>query len=238
MLECTEGNSLWVPGGAESVRLAWYGDARRLWCADEAIGRECTLEVKALLCHKNTILASNAGLTDPCPRVRKKLCIVVTLAQAEELFCPGKVVWMYRNDGTLQAAEVPCDLASLRRVYCDKRMVVDHGKLSYQSALLFVRAQRSAPKELRWQPFSEAGETCPCCHSVYDWMSTARSKKQRWLSMTNCRNCGLVVCISCASTRRAIQGLGIFDPARICDRCAWQGPPASAALAALPQAFS
>ncbi|CAE8588837.1 unnamed protein product [Polarella glacialis] len=192
------------------------------------------------MCGKNTVTASKTAFGDPCPRASKTLLVLVKAATGVQLFCPGIVVWIHRRNGTLQAADVPCDLDSIRRIICDKRLVADHSKFAYHRALLSVRAQRSCPRSLRWQSFEDAGDHCPCCHSEFDWMSTARSRKQRPLSMTNCRACGLVVCVNCASTRQAIPELGVLDAARICDCCSWGGGPegSRARLQDLPQAFA
>jgi len=148
----------------------------------------------------------------------------------EELFVPGKVMWIHRVDGHLDAAMVPCDLPSLRRIIMDKRMIEDHAMEQIRNALHCVRKRRSEDaREVKWQPFCQAGECCPCCGSRYEWSSTARSRKQRWLAMTNCRACGLVVCSSCAETRRTLPHQGILEPARVCDRCAWRLPEGSSA---------
>ena len=56
--------------------------------------------------------------------------------------------------------------------------------------------------------------------------------------MTNCRMCGLVVCVACATTRKAIPSQGITEPARVCDRCVWRDPDGGAALKGMPGVFS
>merc|ERR1712173_162338 len=112
------------------------------------------------------------------PWISKKLLVLAKVAHVQEQYCPGTVVSIYRRNGALEAASVPHDFASLRRIICDKRMIKDHSKLEYHRALLSVRAGRASGRSLRWQPFGEAGDLCPCCHSVFDWMSTARSRKQ------------------------------------------------------------
>ncbi|CAK0852675.1 unnamed protein product [Prorocentrum cordatum] len=234
MLEAKEGAKLWIAGGPGSVLAAWYGDAARPWQCTEGVGKQCTEEVKAMLCTRNTLVAGGESLGDPCPRCRKRLLVLVKADEYVQLFCPGQIVWIYGDCGAMRAADVPCDAPVMRRVICDKRMMKDR---SYHGALVAVKAARSASREVPWQPFSEAGDACPCCHSRYDWNSTSRSKKQRSLSMTNCRACGMVVCTSCAGTRQALQDVGIVDPARICDRCAWRGPSAGAVLRALPHVF-
>ena len=38
----------------------------------------------------------------------------------------------------------------------------------------------------------------------YEWMNTARSGKMRCHAMSNCRFCGLVVCVACATNRRCL----------------------------------
>lgn len=134
-----------------------------------------------------------------------------------DLYIPGSVVWIYRVRGHLEASLVPCTLPPLRRLLLDKRMFDDHSAKAIHQALLAVRSVAAGPS---WQKFSEAGEKCPCCGSRYEWMNTARSGKMRCHAMTNCRLCGLVVCVACASSRRALQQ-GIEG--RICDRCAWRG---------------
>lgn len=149
----------------------------------------------------------------------------------EELFVPGKVVWIHRVHGHLDAAIVPCDLPSLRRIVFDKRMIEDHTMKQIRSALQCIHDRQTvtAPlaQEVKWQPFCSAGECCPCCGSKFEWSSTARSRKQRWLSMTNCRACGLVVCNDCSQTRRTLPQQGILEPARVCDRCTWRLPGTS-----------
>jgi len=223
ILSCGEGSELWIPGGADSVFLAWYGDASRPWQVKVGVGVDVTTSVQESICDKNTVRASKTHFGDPCPWISKKLIVLAKAARAEEQFCPGIVVSIYRQSGALEAANVPNDFASLRRIICDKRMIKDHTKLAYHRALLGVRAGRASGRSIRWQPFCEAGDLCPCCHSDFDWMSTARSRKQRPLSMTNCRSCGLVTCIGCATFRQALPEIGIIDPARICDSCAWGG---------------
>ncbi|CAK8993778.1 unnamed protein product [Durusdinium trenchii] len=137
----------------------------------------------------------------------------------------GNVVWLHRARGHLEAALVPCTAAPLRRLLLDKRMFEDHSARAIHQALRAVQARRDATVELPpWQKFSDAGEKCPCCGSRYEWMNTARSGKMRCHAMTNCRLCGLVVCVGCASSRRSIPEQGL-DTGRVCDRCAWRGPP-------------
>eukprot|EP00930_Biecheleria_cincta_P059273 TRINITY_DN45020_c0_g1_i1.p1 TRINITY_DN45020_c0_g1~~TRINITY_DN45020_c0_g1_i1.p1 ORF type:complete len:801 (+),score=111.17 TRINITY_DN45020_c0_g1_i1:110-2404(+) len=240
ILTCGEDSTLWIPGGPESIILSWYGDAKRPWQSNNKAGAEVTEKVIKSLTGKGTITVNKQTLGDPCPWKTKVLMVLVKMDKGKELFCPGIVVCIYRRSGRLEAATVPCDLPSLRRVICDKRMVADHGRFAYQEALRSVRAGRASPRNQKWQPFTEAGELCPCCHSVFDWMSTARSRKQRPLSMTNCRACGLVVCVACASTKQARPELGLFNTARICDRCAWGCGSAEdgAALRGLQQAFN
>eukprot|EP00435_Cladocopium_sp_Y103_P014206 s1087_g3.t1 len=115
-----------------------------------------------------------------------------------------------------------------RRLLLDKRMFDDHSAKAIHQALLAVRSRVAAGPS--WQKFSEAGEKCPCCGSRYEWMNTARSGKMRCHAMTNCRLCGLVVCVACASSRRALAKMGRCAlpeqgiEGRICDRCAWRGP--------------
>eukprot|EP00913_Durusdinium_trenchii_P031816 g29795.t1 len=142
-----------------------------------------------------------------------------------DLYIPGNVVWLHRARGHLEAALVPCTAAPLRRLLLDKRMFEDHSARAIHQALRAVQARRDATVELPpWQKFSDAGEKCPCCGSRYEWMNTARSGKMRCHAMTNCRLCGLVVCVGCASSRRSIPEQGL-DTGRVCDRCAWRGPP-------------
>ncbi|CAK8993723.1 unnamed protein product [Durusdinium trenchii] len=142
-----------------------------------------------------------------------------------DLYIPGNVVWLHRVRGHLEAALVPCTAAPLRRLLLDKRMFEDHSARAIHQALRAVQARRDATVELPpWQKFSDAGEKCPCCGSRYEWMNTARSGKMRCHAMTNCRLCGLVVCVGCASSRRSIPEQGL-DTGRVCDRCAWRGPP-------------
>lgn len=149
------------------------------------------------------------------------------------LFVPGSIVWIHRVSGHLEARVVPCDLPQLRRIVLDARMLTDHYGSSYHEALRAVQAWQSLeeaaaaanrrPHYVRWQSFSRAGELCPCCGSIYEWMSTARSEKSRAHTMTNCRACGRVVCLGCATIRRVLPEQAILYPARICDRCVWGG---------------
>jgi len=147
-----------------------------------------------------------------------------------ELYVPGSAVWIHRVNGHLEAAAMPCNAWPLRRIILDNRMMEDHKAVSYHQALDSVRrykvAQEStnAPEDPIWQRFCDAGTTCPCCGSSYDWMHTSRSGKNRANCMTNCRACGRVVCIGCAATYRAVPETGILEPARVCDVCVWRGP--------------
>lgn len=102
-------------------------------------------------------------------------------------------------------------------------MFEDHSAQAIHSALLSVR-QRPLAQGVRWQRFAEAGEKCGCCGSRFAWQSTAQSSKMRAHAMTNCRRCGLVVCVACAQTRRPIPEQGIED-GRLCDRCGWPSGP-------------
>lgn len=239
LLQASEGSLLWVPGGSDSVKLAWYGDAKRPWQVKEGIGRMVTDEVKANILSNNMLGIFMSTFGDPCPRIRKKLFLLVDSAVgSEELFCPGVVVWIHRLHGSLRAATVPCDLKSLRRIRCDRRFVEDHSKLAYHRALLTVRARNLVEPKVKWQSFAEAGRICPCCHSKYDWQSSTESETQRWVWMTNCRACGQVVCTSCAQSRVALPELGIPDPCRVCDVCVWRGPDGGAALGKLTKIFA
>ncbi|CAE7943059.1 unnamed protein product, partial [Symbiodinium necroappetens] len=151
-----------------------------------------------------------------------------------DLYVPGNVVWIHRVCGHLEAALVPCGIRPLRRLVLDKRMFADHASQSLYQALLATQSRQPSCSDVTWQRFSDAGERCPCCGSRYEWMSTARSGKMRCHAMTNCRKCGLVVCLGCANTRRSIPEL-CLESARVCDRCAWRCDDRS--LQALPAIF-
>merc|ERR1712032_151515 len=71
LLECREGGVLWVPNGADSVILAWYGNASRPWQTKDGVGNEVTERVQALLlgCSRSTVAVTNKTLGDPCPKV-------------------------------------------------------------------------------------------------------------------------------------------------------------------------
>lgn len=143
-----------------------------------------------------------------------------------EFFIPGRVVWIHRVEAHLEAAVVPPWCPSLRRIIVDERMVDDHRGLQYHTALLSVQAHQALGANanlVRWQRFEDAGDCCPCCGSDFAWRATGRSIGHRFWAMTNCRACGLVVCRSCAGTRRVLPDQGIIEPARICDRCNWGG---------------
>merc|ERR1711924_579443 len=58
----------------------------------------------------------------------------------DELFIPGRVVWIHRVEAHLEAAVVPTWSPSLRRIIVDERMVDDHRGLQYHKALLAVQA--------------------------------------------------------------------------------------------------
>ncbi|CAE7246392.1 unnamed protein product [Symbiodinium natans] len=152
----------------------------------------------------------------------------------EDLYVPGNIVWIHRVCGHLEAALVPCGIRPLRRLVLDKRMFADHTAQAIHQALLAVQSKRPSATDVAWQRFADAGERCPCCGSRYEWMNTARSGKMRCHAMTNCRMCGLVVCLGCATSRRSIPELCI-DSARVCDRCAWRCDGSS--LQSLPAIF-
>ncbi|CAE7771860.1 unnamed protein product, partial [Symbiodinium pilosum] len=156
------------------------------------------------------------------------------LQLASDMYVPGNVVWIHRVCGHLEAAVVPCGIKPLRRLVLDKRMFVDHTAQAIHQALLAVQSRRSMSSQVSWQRFADAGERCPCCGSRYEWLNTARSGKMRCHAMTNCRLCGLVVCLGCATARRSIPELCI-ESARICDRCAWRCD--SGSLQSLPEIF-
>ncbi|CAE8643025.1 unnamed protein product [Polarella glacialis] len=171
-------------------------------------------------------------------------CSIETPGDAEDadLYVPGNCVWIYRVRGHLEASVVPCDLPPLRRLILDKRMFQDHTATAIHQALLAVRASSSSASGSasapRWQKFCEASELCPCCGSRYEWMNTARSGKMRCHAMTNCRCCGLVVCVACATSRRALPEQGILEAARVCDRCVWRGSNDAEVLEALSQVYA
>jgi len=152
----------------------------------------------------------------------------------QDLYVPGNVVWIHRVCGHLEAALVPCGIKPLRRLVLDKRMFADHASQSLYQALLAAQSRQPSCTDVPWQRFADAGERCPCCGSRYEWMNTARSGKMRCHAMTNCRKCGLVVCLGCANTRRSIPEL-CLESARVCDRCAWRCDDRS--LQALPAIF-
>lgn len=221
IIECAEGSVFRVFGGPDAIDLAWYGDAKHPW--QENHGKICTDKVRKHVHGNFSMPVINSLLGDPCPGKFKKLIVLTKPVGHEfDLFSPGRVVWIYRHHGSLKAAEVPCDIPSLRRIVFDTRMVVDHKAASYHEALLSARAQLTATKNVVWQSFAEA-DYCPRCHNVHQWHRTGKSMKQRWLAMTNCRACGLVVCTECAKTRQAIPDAGILIPQRICDSCYWRG---------------
>jgi len=168
--------------------------------------------------------ASHAGTCDPQQEASKGG--TSDEQKEEEFFVPGRVVWIYRVEAHLEAAIVPPTCPSLRRIIVDERMIEDHRGSAYHHALLSLQAHQALGANaniVRWQRFADAGDHCPCCGSDFAWSATARSAGHRFRAMTNCRSCGLVVCRSCAETRRALPDQGIIDPARICDRCNWLG---------------
>lgn len=236
-LRCSDGAELIIPAGSASVVRAWYGDYRRPWQVREGTGAFCTKRVQELTAAKGVVTVSAESLdVDPSPG-RAKCLLVDVWQQVEEtdLFCAGSITAIYRSNGGLQAAMVPCDLPSLRRITFDKRLFTDHKYTEYNRALLNVHARmkimESNPEALvRWQGFLDASRICPCCHNDYAWMRTAQSEKQRFAAMTNCRACGIVVCTGCASTRRSLPEQGILEPARVCDRCAFSAPDGGVAM--------
>jgi len=236
-LHCNEGAELLIPAGAASIVKAWLGDKNRPWQEKENVGRTCTDEVRRLTNTKGRILVSSDVLGfDPAPGFPKRLLVHVRQSAAEtDLFIAGQVLEIYRCNGALQAALVPNDLPSLRRIFFDKRLFSDHFGSAYHRALLNVRARMRAPQSVKWQGFAEAGRVCPRCYSDYAWMKSAQSDKQRIAAMTNCRACGLVVCTDCSTGRRAFPEQGILEPARICDRCAFLPPDGASAMWNLPR---
>eukprot|EP00438_Fugacium_kawagutii_P036608 Skav217818 [mRNA] locus=scaffold889:191212:211400:+ [translate_table: standard] len=92
------------------------------------------------------------------------------------------------------------------------------GHLEAAVALLAVRSRAaSANSGPAWQKFSDAGEKC------FEWMNTARSSKMRCHAMSNCRACGLVVCVACASTRRAMAAVPSLRASRAASATAAPG---------------
>jgi len=238
-----EGAALHFPGGVESIVRAWFGNADLAWEEGDGIGKDCTREVKECAAARGRVNATVKELGDPgldpglpystLSRSTARRVLLVDVRFGSDLFCAGNVVWIHRHHGCLRASIVSCSLSSLRRIIFDKRLVTDHYALSYYQALLAVRQRVRSGKSVPWKRFSDASMTCPCCHSEYNWNSTGRGAKTRCLSMTNCRSCGVVVCVGCASTRHALPEQGILEPARVCDACTWHCPDGAKALPAL-----
>eukprot|EP00931_Biecheleriopsis_adriatica_P029222 TRINITY_DN17380_c0_g1_i1.p1 TRINITY_DN17380_c0_g1~~TRINITY_DN17380_c0_g1_i1.p1 ORF type:complete len:1179 (+),score=191.69 TRINITY_DN17380_c0_g1_i1:6-3542(+) len=233
-VRCKDGTDLIIPAGSASVVRAWYGDSRKAWQVREGVGDFCTEQVQQLTKSKGVLKVSSETIGfDPAPGRSKCLLVDVWHLVAEtELFCAGRITAIYRTNGGLQAAIVPCDLPSMRRIIFDKRLFTDHKATDYHRALLNVHARMNVREDalVKWQGFAQASNVCPCCLNDYAWMRASKSEKQRIPAMTNCRACGIVVCTGCATVRHALPEQGILEPARVCDRCAFSPPDGGAAM--------
>ena len=76
---CDEGYSVPVPGGASSVKKAWWGEGF------DANGVDVTEKVKECLAAGPIVEASNSNFGDPCPKVVKTLYIIVRLGSEKKI---------------------------------------------------------------------------------------------------------------------------------------------------------
>eukprot|EP00929_Paragymnodinium_shiwhaense_P035253 TRINITY_DN19058_c0_g1_i1.p1 TRINITY_DN19058_c0_g1~~TRINITY_DN19058_c0_g1_i1.p1 ORF type:complete len:389 (-),score=82.55 TRINITY_DN19058_c0_g1_i1:603-1769(-) len=85
-LDCWEGGVVYVPGGADNVRLAWYGQPEEAWQTGSGKGVNCTDTLIALLRANdgNIVAANNESLGgDPAPGCRKRL-LIKTCTEVED----------------------------------------------------------------------------------------------------------------------------------------------------------
>lgn len=140
-----------------------------------------------------------------------------------DLWLPGRVLHLYAHYGQCNASIVSRSYPPLRSIQVQTTMFEDHRSRSIFDALLEARAvRRSRGKAPRWDSFN-ASDRCACCANTFTWHSTFNSQAQGYRDRHNCRQCGKLCCGPCSEKRRALPGIGILFPVRICDVCYYKG---------------
>lgn len=84
-------------GDETCVFRAWWGDPAQSWSPKR--GADVTRQVQDAVARHGKVEANIAALGDPLEGVRKVL--LVEVEKGSDLFCPGQVVWVYRDHGSL-----------------------------------------------------------------------------------------------------------------------------------------
>mmetsp|Transcript_22478 Transcript_22478/g.77020 ORF Transcript_22478/g.77020 Transcript_22478/m.77020 type:complete len:850 (+) Transcript_22478:28-2577(+) len=149
-----------------------------------------------------------------------------------QLYIPGQVVHLFRQDGIARAAMAPAMHEAFSRITIGQDMMNDHKLTAYSEALR--QALISSPQTSTWEPF-QARKVCACCEAEFNWAFVLQSEPQRMLARHHCFACGRGVCDGCSRKRLAHPELGFCHPVRTCDACYFkcfdQVPGASASSA-------
>ncbi len=139
-----------------------------------------------------------------------------------DLFLPGRILHIYSHRSVYKARFVPRDMPTLRVLQAYGNCCTDHLSANYFDALgevLDISAAQAAGRlPPAWMPYN-ASDVCQCCGSGFTWASTSQSSAQINRDKHNCRQCGKLVCDSCAKHRQPIPDIGLKQCVRVCDAC-------------------
>ncbi len=139
-----------------------------------------------------------------------------------DLFLPGRILHIYSHRSVYKARFVPRDMPTFRFLHAYGNCYTDHLAANYFDALgevLDVSAAQAAGQfPPAWVPYN-ASDVCQCCGSGFTWASTSQSSAQINRDKHNCRQCGKLVCDSCADHRQPIPDIGLKQCVRVCDAC-------------------
>ncbi len=139
-----------------------------------------------------------------------------------DLFLPGRILHIYSHRSVYKARFVPRDMTTLQVLEAHGNCCTDHLSGNYFDALAEVLdvsvAQAAGRLPPAWMPYNSS-DVCQCCGSGFTWASTSQSSAQVNRDKHNCRQCGKLVCGTCAMHRRPIPHIGLKQYVRVCDAC-------------------
>jgi len=133
-----------------------------------------------------------------------------------DLFVPGRIIHLFKQNGLSRAAHSSCTHETFNRLVPTTDLLYDHYLSTYVEAL--HEACIEHPATPKWESFDDR-EVCSNCSADFNWAYVLKSEPQRMLARHHCCACGQVVCDGCCQRRLAHERLGFRFPVRTCDRC-------------------